>query len=46
VAGNAKFADEEGIEGSVEGSGNFGCDRNAATRKSEDDDVGAILVLA
>ena len=32
VAGNAELADEEGIEGCVEGRGNLGGDRNAATR--------------
>jgi hypothetical protein len=42
VAGDAELADEKGIERCVEGGGNLGSDRNAATRKSEHDDVGTI----
>ena len=39
VAGDAELADEEGIKGCVEGRGDLGGDRNAATRKPEHDDV-------
>ena len=46
MTGDAELADEEGIEGRVECRGDFGGDRNAATRKPQHDDVGTILVLA
>ena len=43
---SAELADEEGIQGRVECRGDLGGDRNAATRKSQDDDVGTIPILA
>src|SRR5687768_16757909 len=46
MTGNAELSNEEGIEGRVECSGNFGRDGNAAARKSQHDDVGTISILA
>src|SRR5918998_498690 len=46
MTGNAELANEEGIEGRVECRGYFGGDWDAATRKSQHDDVGTISILA
>src|SRR5215216_79522 len=46
MTGDAEFADEESIEWRVECRGHLGGDRNAATRQSEHNDVGSVLVVA
>jgi hypothetical protein len=46
MSGHAELTDEKGIEGRIECGGHLRGNRNTATRKSQDDDVGTIPILA